>query len=63
MLLVQPKYFAVKCNKEHNAQSDLGGVCEFAKETAFISHTGENVLAESSASSTDQFYTMYQATT
>lgn len=38
LLLVQPKYFAVKCNKEHNALFGLGGVGEFAVETAFISH-------------------------
>lgn len=58
--LVRPKYVAVKCNKEHNAQFGLGGVREFAEETAFISHAWENVLAESPTSSTYQFYTTYR---
>lgn len=58
LLLEQPKYFAVKCNNEHNVWFGLGGVCEFAKETGFISHAWENVLAESPTSSTYQFYVL-----
>ena len=55
LLLVRPNYFAVKCNNEHNARFGPGGVCEFAKETGFISHAWENVLTDSPTSSIYQF--------